>query len=102
VLVGQCFTEQLVVDSEILERHPCLRDARRAARLEHVDRLAHIAPTNPALYRAAAQPLVFEGAQAREVAEPVDLAARVPAQLLRVLQPEGTAGRRIEMPRDHL
>ena len=39
-------------------------------------------------------------AKARQIAEAANLAARIPAELAGEVQPERTAGRRIEMPGD--
>ena len=65
VLVRQRRAEQLVVGAEVVERDARLRNAGRAAGLEHVDRLAGEPLRDPALHRTAAQPLVLERAEAR-------------------------------------
>ena len=100
--VGQRVAEQLVVGAEIVERDAGLRHTGGAAGLEHEHRLAGAALGDPALHRSAAQPVVLEQTEAREIAERLDLAPRVPSELSGEIQPEGAARGRIEMPRDDL
>ena len=71
-----------------------------AAGFEDEDRLAGQPLRDPALDRAAAKPLVLERAELAEVAEAANLTPGIPSELLRVIEPEGTAGRRIEVPAD--
>jgi hypothetical protein len=42
----------------------------------------------------------LEEAEASEVVKGVNLAARIPIEALRKIEPERAAGRRIEVPRD--
>jgi hypothetical protein len=102
VLVGERAAEDFVVDPEVLDADARLRRACRAAGLEHEDRFARQRFGDPPLHRTAAQPVVLERREAPEIGEAVDLAARIPAQFRRVIEPERGARCRIEMPRDHL
>src|SRR5262249_49604703 len=87
-------------DPEVVRCDPRLRNARRAAGLEDVDRPAVESLRDPALHRPAAQPLVLKLGEAREIGEAPDLLARIPAGRLPVLDPERPTGRRIEVPVD--
>ena len=102
VLIGQGLAEQLVVDPEVLARHPRLGDARRAARLEHKNRLPGKAFGNPAPDGTAAQPFVLELTEAPQVDKAGDLPPGIPPRLPGELQPEGTAGLGVEVPLDDL
>src|SRR5262249_48486547 len=102
VLVGQRLAEQLVVGPEVFHRDARLWNAGRPARLEDEHWFAGEAFRNPALHRAAAQPFVLEQPEPLQLVERLHFAARVESGLLRELQPERRAGRRIEMPVDDL
>src|SRR5690606_4361884 len=78
-----------------------LRDSRAPARLEHVDGPTLEAARHPLPYGTAAQPLVLEGAELVEIVVRMDVLTGIPALLTGPVQPEWTAGRRIEVPGDH-
>ena len=101
-LVREGRAEDLVVGAEVVDVDARLRDARRSAGLEHVHGPAGKPFGNPALHGAAAQRLVLELPESREVREARDLAARIPAGFLRELEPVRTTGGRIEVPGDDL
>src|SRR5262249_53596170 len=89
-LVGQRLAEDLVVGAKVIQVDACFRDARGSTRLEHVDRLSREPLRNPALHGPAAQRLVLELPEAREIREGRDLATWIPAGLLRELEPMRT------------
>ena len=97
-IVGQRLAEVRVVDSEILVRDARLGHAGAAAGLEDVDRLVGVGLGHPAPHRSAAQPFVFERAEPVEVVVAGDVRPRIERELLGALEPERTAGGRIEMP----
>ena len=66
-VVGQRVAEHLVVDAEVVDVDARLGHAGAAAGLEDVDGPARVALRHPAAHRAAAQPLVLEGAELVEV-----------------------------------
>src|ERR1700682_3329684 len=98
MLVGQRLAENLVVDPKILEADARLRRAGRSAGLEHEHRFSGEALGNPSLDGAAGQPFILQFGESLKVVDPPDLAPRIPAELRRVLEPERTARRRIEVP----
>src|SRR6185436_11007753 len=55
---------------------------------------------DPSLHRSAAQPFILELRKAREFGEPLDFLAWIPTGRLRIVEPEGTSGRGIEVPVD--
>ena len=100
LVVRQRTAEQLVVDAEVFARDARFRNARRAAGLEDVDRLAGQPLRNPALHRTTAQPFILELAEPLQVTERADFAPRIPSGLPRELEPERCAGHGIEVPVD--
>src|SRR5262249_50992676 len=79
-----------------------LGNAGGAAGLEDEHRPAGERLRNPALHGTAAQCVVVELTEARQVGEARDLAPGIPRCLFRELEPERTTARGIEMPVDDL
>src|SRR4030095_11345553 len=100
MLVGQRRAEDFVIDPEVLAVDARLGDAGRAAGLEDEDRFAGQATGHPPLHGTAAKPFVFEQIEQLQVVESRDALARIPPEFLRVVEPEGAAGGRYEVPRD--
>ena len=100
MFVRQRLAEDLVVDAEVVAADARLGNARRAAGLEDVDRLAGQTVRQPALHRPAAEPFVLKLAEPLQIRVALDFLARIPAELGRVVEPEGRAARRIEVPVD--
>ena len=73
-----------------------------ATGLEHEDRLVGIRLRHPAPDRSATQPLVFERAELSQVVVALDVFERIEVELLRSIEPERAAGRRIEVEPDDL
>jgi len=97
-VVVEAIAEDLVVDLEVVDVDPALRDAGGAAGLEDVEGLPGEAPRQPAAHRAAAQPFVLEVAEELEVGVAADVADRVEVEAPGPLEPERAAGGRIEVP----
>jgi hypothetical protein len=102
ILVGQRVAEEFVVDPVVLDDDATLGNARGAAGLEDVGRLVGEPLRDPAADGAAAQPLILEQRELREIGERADLFARIEAQRFGSLQPERAAGLGVEVPLDRL
>jgi hypothetical protein len=98
VFIGQRRAEDLVVGAEVVAVDARLRGPRRAPGLEHEDRLARESTRHPPLDRPAPEPFVFEEIELLNIVESIDAIARVPPEFLRVVEPEGTSRRRVEVP----
>ena len=101
-LIGERLAEQLIIDPEIFTGNPALGKARAPACLEDVDGLSSKALRNPPLNRAAPQPFVLKRIKAGQVGEAPNLFAGVPGKILGVIEPEGAARFRAEVPVDNL
>ncbi len=102
VLVGERVAEEFVVDPVVLDDDATLGNAGGAAGLEDVGRLVGEALGDPTADGAAAEPLILEQRELREIGERADLLPRIEAERFGFLEPEGAAGLGVEVPFDRL
>src|SRR6185369_17111286 len=98
---GQRVAERFVVDTKVVNIDTRLRHARAAAGFKRVDRPIGVTFRHPTPHWTTTQPLVLKKSKTRQVVVGVNFFAWIPRQIFRVVQPEGTTGFRIEMPRDN-
>tara|TARA_B100000809_G_scaffold250774_1_gene283591 strand:+ start:757 stop:1341 length:585 start_codon:yes stop_codon:yes gene_type:complete len=101
-LIRERLAEQLIIDPEIFTGNTALGKARAPACLEDVDGLSGKALRNPPLNRTAPQPFVLKRIKAGQVGEAPNLFAGVPGKIFGVIEPEGAARFRAEVPIDNL
>src|SRR5690606_28800388 len=88
MFIRQRLAEHLVVDLPVVDLETRLRNARCAARFEHIGWLADQTLRLPTRDRAAAQPLVLKFRKLLQVVEALHFLERVELQLALLLQPE--------------
>lgn len=98
VAVVKVVPEFLVVDLVVVPANPLLGHSRGAARFKDIERPVAEPSRHKALVLLVPQPFVLEMRKLVDVGKGPHLRARIPAGLLRPVEPERTARLRTEMP----
>jgi hypothetical protein len=98
ILFGERLAEYLIVGAKVFDLKTALGHAGRPAGFEGEERLALQPLWEPAPHRPTAQPFVLKRRKLPEIFEAGDFAPRIPAELVREVQPEWASRFGIEMP----
>src|ERR1044071_8119544 len=92
------FAERFIIQAKVINAYSRFGNACAAASLEDIDGAVCVSFRHPSANRASAQPLVLKESEAREVVIPLDLVARVPIEVLRIVEPERASRCRVKVP----